>query len=360
MANLHIHDDIRRANTLPAVFYRDPSYWELQREKLWPTTWHYLADAAALASPGYLSPCTLLPGVLDEPLVLSHARDGQRFCLSNVCTHRGKVLVEEPGEQRLIRCGYHGRCFGLDGSCRSMPAFEEVPDFPGAEDHLPRLPLRDWLGLHFASLDPIIDWDEMIAPLEERVSFLPLHTLRFAPEQSPTFTVRAHWALYVDNYLEGLHIPFVHPALNQAIAFEEYAYEFFPYANLQIGIAREEEPCFELPAGHPDHGKRIYAYYCWVFPNLMFNFYPWGLSLNIIEPVSPTETRVRFRSYILADTPFQREDNALDLTELEDEKVVESVQQGIQSRLYHHGRFSPTMEPNVHHFHRLLAQWLNA
>jgi hypothetical protein len=46
--------------------------------------------------------------------------------------------------------------------------------------------------------------------------------------------------------------------------------------------------------------------------------------------------------------------------EMEDEEVVESVQRGVSSRLYDRGRFSPRREVGTHHFHHLLAQYMNA
>lgn len=46
---------------------------------------------------------------------------------------------------------------------------------------------------------------------------------------------------------------------------------------------------------------------------------------------------------------------ALDRVEREDERIVECVQKGMVSRLYRCGRYSPTREQGVHHFHRLLA-----
>ena len=45
----------------------------------------------------------------------------------------------------------------------------------------------------------------------------------------------------------------------------------------------------------------------------------------------------------------------LDRVEREDESVVECVQQGVRSRIYERGRYSPSREQGVHHFHRLLA-----
>ncbi len=357
--DLRIASDIGQAYTLPSLFYRDEGIFAQVREKIWATTWLYVADATVVARPGDVYPFTLLEGVLDEPLVLTRARDGQLHCLSNVCTHRGKVVVEEAGNVRQLQCGYHGRCFDLDGGFRRMPQFAGVSDFPTAADDLARIPVREWMGLIFVSLQPAFDWEEAIRPLEERIRFLPTDTLVFTPEGTADHAVAANWALYCDNYLEGFHIPFVHPALNQALDFGAYSYELFPYASLQTGIADADAPCFELPPDTPDAGKRVYAWYYWLFPNTMLNFYPWGLSLNIVEPLDIRRTRVRFRTYRFPAVPFSREDNQLDQTELEDEAVVEGVQRGMQSRYYRRGRFSPSMEQGVHHFHRLLSEFLH-
>ena len=45
--------------------------------------------------------------------------------------------------------------------------------------------------------------------------------------------------------------------------------------------------------------------------------------------------------------------------ELEDEAIVQQVQKGVRSRLYDRGRYSPSRETGVHHFHRLLAGMLD-
>ena len=89
-----------------------------------------------------------------------------------------------------------------------------------------------------------------------------------------TFEFDAHWALYVENYLEGLHVPFVHPGLAQTLELGTYTVELGRWCTLQLAHALAGEPAFEPPAGSPDHGQRIAAYCGWVFPNLMLNFYP--------------------------------------------------------------------------------------
>ncbi len=359
MSRFLISPTISKSPTLPASFYRDASVFKDVAEKVFSRTWLYVADANVLKKPGDLFPFILLEGVLNEPLVLTKDEDGKIYCLSNVCTHRGKIVVEKAGNKRMLSCSYHGRCFRLDGTFKSMPEFEQVANFPTEKDNLTNIQVKEWMGLLFVSLDPAFPFEEAIKPIRKRVGWMPIDTMVFEETGTKDYHINANWALYCDNYLEGFHIPFVHPALNKAIEFENYIYEIFPYCNLQVGVAKEGEPHFQIPEGHPDFGKKIYAYYFWLFPNLMFNFYPWGLSLNVVEPKSHEKTTVRFRTYRFADHAFNRTVNNLENTELEDEAVVERVQLGVQSRFYKSGRFSPTMEKAVHHFHLLMDGFLS-
>src|SRR2546430_9958449 len=113
---------------------------------------------------------------------------------------------------------------------------------------------------------------------------LPVERFRPDPAQSRDYVINAHWALYVENYLEGFHIPFVHAGLNRVVDYGSYADELFRYATLQLALAKEGEAAFDLPPGAPGHARRIAAHYAWIFPNLMLNFYPWGLSVNRVVP----------------------------------------------------------------------------
>jgi choline monooxygenase len=102
------------------------------------------------------------------------------------------------------------------------------------------------------------------------------------------------------------------------------------------------------------------GWYFWLFPNLMLNFYPWGLSVNVVKPLGPERTRVSFLTYV-HDESLRGTGAGGDLhrVEMEDEEVVESVQRGVRSRLYDRGRYSPRRETGTHHFHGLLARVLS-
>ncbi|MCH1574977.1 MAG: aromatic ring-hydroxylating dioxygenase subunit alpha [Flavobacteriales bacterium] len=357
MNPFHVDPDIRKAETLPSEFYTSDGVFEASKERVFARSWQWVGHAPTeLPDAGSVVPVNLLGGLLNEPLLLSRQAGGEVQCLSNVCTHRGNLLVAQPGKVRQLVCGYHGRRFDLDGTFRSMPEFDGVEGFPRPCDHLKRFDLKQWAGHLFTALEPAFPLDGVLQAMEERAGFLPLGDFQHDPERDRTFEVAGHWALYCDNFLEGFHIPFVHPDLNAAVDYDQYTTVLFEHCNLQIAHARGEGEVFQLPPGHPEHGQNIAAFYFWVFPNMMFNFYPWGLSVNLIEPIAKDRTRVHFRSYVHDSALLgQGAGGDLDQVEHEDEAVVESVQRGIQSRAYTTGRFSPRREQGVHHFHRLLA-----
>lgn len=78
----------------------------------------------------------------------------------------------------------------------------------------------------------------------------------------------------------------------------------------------------------------------------MFNFYPWGLSVNVVKPVEPDSTIVSYMTYVSDESKLEKGAGAdLNRVELEDQAaVVGSVQKGIRSRFYEHGRYSPSRE----------------
>lgn len=363
-------NSIKSDRTMPASFYRSQELYERSRDEIFARSWQFVGDTDTLLAANEnanVVPFTILEGCLDEPCILicPSAQEGGKApssleCFSNVCTHRGSVLVDTPCKVSTMRCRYHGRRFDLDGCYISAPGFEQAENFPTAQDNLSKMPFEQWGKFLFAAIDPAFELSELIGPMKERLSFLPLNDFKFSPEYSRDYFINANWALYIDNYLEGLHVPFVHPSLATLLDTRAYRTELLPYGNVQIGVAANQGDAFDLPESSPDYGQLIAAYYYWLYPNMMFNFYPWGLSINLIMPQSFKTTRVRFLSYVWRPERFGNYSvENLHQTEMEDEEVVHAVQRGIQSRTYESGRYSPTWEAGVHQFHQLIGKSLS-
>ena len=338
MTTFTIDPDIRRAKTLSSSFYTDDRFFEMAKERIFARTWQFAGRVDEVEN---LKPVTLLPGMLDEPVLLSKTDDGVK-CLSNVCTHRGNILVEEGCHASLIRCGYHGRRFDLNGKFLSMPEFAGVEDFPSESDNLKQVPSATRGGFVFASIDPVAAFADFVDDAAARLDDVEAEELKLVSTRD--YEVHAHWALYCENYLEGFHIPFVHHSLNEIVDYGTYTTETFLYSSLQTGY---------------DSKSEVAGRYLFVFPNLMFNFYPWGISVNVVRPVSPSHSVVEFLTYVSDESKLGTGAGAdLERVELEDEAVVESVQRGIRSRFYSHGRYSPTREKGTHHFHGLIAEFM--
>jgi choline monooxygenase len=336
--------DITVAHTLPGAFYSDPAAFARMRERVFARSWQWLGPLDDVAAPESLAPRTLLPGFIDEPLLLTRDTDGMLRCMSNVCTHRGNILVAAACQGKQIRCGYHSRRFDLAGKMTFMPEFKEARGFPSAADDLPQLPFGEWAGQGFAALQPAAPLHAFLEGVIASLAGDPVESLTHDPSRDREYSVKAHWALYVENYLEGFHIPFVHPELNEAVDYGSYASELHRYSNLQLARGKD---------------GAVAARYWWVFPNLMLNVYPWGISVNLVEPQALDRTRVIFRSLVWDESRLDKGAGAgLDRVEAEDEAVVEAVARGVRSRLYTRGRYSPTRERGVHHFHRLLCEFL--
>ena len=346
-----IDPDIRRARTLPSDYYTSE---ERLKESLakFPDYWHFAAHRSQFGSSNVI-PIPHLEGMLGEPMVLTCEEDIK--CLSNVCTHRGMIVADSQCDVKSLRCPYHGRTFGLDGCFRSMPEFGGVENFPSKSDDLFQFPTLEWNGIIFCGKVPP-EFSSFIDELENRLGWMPISSFEHDQSRFRDYEIRANWALYVDNYLEGFHIPFVHEGLHGVLDYDNYRTETFEGGVLQIGMASEGEQTFELPETSPDFGSNVAAYYYWLFPGLMLNFYPWGLSVNLVVPVSPERTRIIYHGFVGDDSMLGKGAGAdLDKVEEEDQQIVEATQRGVSSDSYDRGRYSPEREVGIHHFHRILT-----
>ncbi len=343
---LDVHPDRAQARQPPPALYRPGPLQQALVERVLARGWHVTSGQRLAASTAQAT--TLLPGCLDEPLLEVTDADGRGAAFANACSHRGSRLLspdQPPHPRRQLVCRYHGRSFDLAGRCLARPGFEGSPQ---PTDDLVVRPSGQLGPLRLASIDPLVDLDPWLAPAR---ALLPPDLLDLdAPDRSQVFEVDAHWALYVDNYLEGLHIPFVHRGLAQALDLPAYRVELLPWGALQLGAAAAHEPRLLLP-----DGRDPAAAWLWLFPCTMLNLYPWGLSLNVVQPVSAAHTRIAYHLYVLDPTVRERGAGAeLERVEAEDRAAVEAVAAGLSARGFRGGGYAPA-EAAVHHFHRLLA-----
>src|SRR5262249_21775159 len=218
--------------------------------------------------------------------------DARLRALSNVCRHRAGPIAAGEGSCQAFRCGYHGWSYALDGRLVNTPEFDGVENFHKEEQSLPEFRLQSWLGLLFVNLDPSAPpFIETLEDLPERLASRGLESMRPATRKS--WIVGCDWKVYVDNYLEGYHIPIVHPSLMKELDYARYVTETKRCYSLQHSPIRESGPGRLKRSSADDE-----ALYFWMYPNLMLNVYPDNFSTNLILPLPAGQRVAGFRWFL--------------------------------------------------------------
>jgi choline monooxygenase len=374
MTNSRIHLDVNPqlecAETLASRFYTDPAVRELEKERIFRRTWQLAGTLS--------QPCGEVHGVrrtisdpesfftfdlAGEPIVVVRDSAGTLRAFSNVCRHRAGPIAQGAGCKKVLNCAYHGWTYTLDGRLIGTPEVDDMELFDRSTMGMFPLRCETWeqfLFVNFAQDGPSLA--EYLGNIPELAGEFSFAGLKLAERRD--YIVNCNWKVYVDNYLEGYHIPIVHPGLMKEIDYPRYRCETFRYHSQQLGPVKEVKP--------GDAHERVYApgtglkdaLYFWIFPNLMLNIYPDNISTNLIVPLSHDKTLTIFEWYFhdaVSEKVRERAAKAIafsDVVQQEDIHICEAVQRGLQSSTYDRGRYSVKRENGVHHFHMLLAEFL--
>jgi choline monooxygenase len=342
-------EPLERASTIPSAWYVEQAYHRLDLDAVIEPSWQYVGHLCRLREEG-----DFLAAVIgNQPVVLVRHRDGTLRGFYNVCKHRGGPLcTEEQGRSKVLQCKYHGWTYLLDGSLRGVPRFNRVDLFDKKDFGLTPIDVAVWQGLVFARLQATgPSLEEILAGIGERIAPADLSRMHFV--RRDTYEIGCNWKVYVDNFLEGYHVPLVHPELNDILDYRSYRTETFDHYSLQHS---------PFQAGDNRYGEaQGEAFYYFVFPNIMLNIMPGRLQMNLVQALAPDRCRVVFDYYYLDLSEEYRQviekDVAFsDLVQREDVEICEHVHRGLVSRAYDRGRFSVEAEEGVYHFQTLLKR----
>ena len=351
--------DIRRAATIPSRLYVDPVYLELERERVFANTWQLVGRIEQVAESGQFFTAEIGN---DSVVVL---RDGDALRgFYNVCLHRAGPVAHGCGKRQTLQCKYHGWTYTLDGALLRAPEMEGVERFTPTDMHLRGVAVSTWGPLVFVNLDgkapPL---DAMMGEVPGRVAHFRCESMRYVMRKE--YELSCNWKVYVDNYLEGYHIPVVHPSLHKEIDYDSYRVEPHRYSSIQHAPLRPASASTSERKYDPTKAEIAEAVYGWVFPNIMLNVYMGQMQTNVVLPISHDKTVVLFEWFAMhppVDAANDAEWSKLvafsDEIQDEDVEICERVQRNLRSRVYDRGRYSAKREVGVHHFHSLLHQFL--
>jgi choline monooxygenase len=331
--------------TLPAAWYLDRSVWERERRAVFGQEWLFVGHRRGLAETGDYLACD----IAGWRLVVVVDDDGELRAHHNVCRHRAGPLVDDGrGRVPSLVCRYHGWAYGLDGRLRSARDFGAADGFDPAEVALPRAVVDEWRGLVFVNLaldhaaPPLL---EALGTFADECASFPIEEL--VPTHAAEHDLACNWKTYADNYLEGYHIPLVHPGLNKEIDAKRYVVD----VDERHRWVRHSAPARD---GAVNSGRWL-----WRWPNLALNLYPDAMNVERFDPVTPERTRLRY-SYA-----FRRPDDrdacdavihASAQVTAEDVAICESVQRNLASGAYDTGWLSPRHEGGVVAFQRWIRE----
>lgn len=321
--------------------YTDPAIYAADAKRIFARSWQLIGPASRLSERGdYIA-----AEIAGQKVFVLRTSQGLR-AFRNVCRHRGaRLLPEGAGRCTAIRCPYHQWVWGEDGSLLAVPWWGEDDGFQKSDWALDAVSWQVWRGLVFAAIAPEEPLAAQLGALTEEIAAEPIETYHWVHEERLVFD--ANWKIYTDNFVEGYHIPGIHPAFHHAIdfdAFETVALD---------GLVRMTAP--------PKGGLFYRGKWLWMWPNWTLSLFDGGMNTSRINPVGPERTELIYNFYFadLSDAARAgREQTIADNLAVvrEDFEICIETHKNYASGAYRPGPLSPRHEQGVAYFQRRLLE----
>ena len=341
--------DLAQASTLPAKVYCDADVAGRERQAIFRSYWQYVAHESQLPKPG----SSLFVDLAGVPIVILRTRDGLH-AYEAVCRHRAGPLVAcHAGVKDFLRCRYHGWSYGHDGVLINATEMQGCEQFDAGAVRLPAVEIASLRGLIFARLTAgPTSFQAATDGIAERLTAAGHDLSRLQHHATVSYDIECNWKTYVDNFLEGYHVPLVHPSLDAILDYRSYRTELAEWYSLQ------SSPLESAPNAYGS-GEALYYF---LYPATMLNILPDRLQTNRVIPLGAERCRVIFDFLYPAEwtaearTLKYASDSAFsEQVQQEDIEICVAVQRNLESGSYVSGRFNPKREQGLHHFQRL---WL--
>ena len=330
--------------TLPTGFYHDPQGFTRERDQVFRRTWQLMGREADLAEAGDF----LADDIGGAPRVVVRAGDGSLRAHHNLCRHRAGPLVSDTRGNcgRELVCRYHGWRYELDGRLRSAVDFGAAGGFDPRRFGLHPVRVETWRGLVFVNLDPLASSLETALAPVDRVWRQHGVTLPPAFAVGKSYELGCDWKVYVENFLEGYHLPTVHPGLTEEVDTHGY------FITVEDGVAVQQAVAL------PNARAANLGLWVWLWPNMGMSIYNGGMMIERISPAAFGRTRLDY--FYFHDPEAGADlDNILAVsarTTAEDVIICEQVQKRLDGGVYQRGVLSPRHETAIGWFQSRIRQ----
>jgi choline monooxygenase len=330
---------------MPASHYTGADVFVREQQGLFRQHWQLLCHASQLQNPGdYVS-----ADIAGQAVFAIIGDDHTPRAFLNVCRHRGaQLLAPGTGNCNTLRCPYHNWLYQTNGELKHAPWFGEDPSFNTADWPLEPISITLWRNLVFVAIAPTLAFEQQLGACDDELKDVPIETYRLVATRELEFD--ANWKTYTDNFVEGYHIPGIHPEFFRAIDFNKFSTVALD------GMVRMTAP----PRGDLFYqGKWL-----WMWPNWTLSLFDGGMNTSRINPLSANRTQLIYRFYF-ADTSEERAterqatiDANIAVIE-EDFGICLSTQANYEARVYDSGPLSPRHEQGVAYFQQRYLDSMN-
>ncbi len=194
-------------HALEREFYTDPRIFELDMQRVLLRHWFCAGHVRSVSRPGDF----LVVDLGSESVIIIRTQQGEIKALLNVCRHRGsRICTARSGRAAAGRltCPYHAWSYDLDG--RLIVAQQMPETFERASRGLKSLAVRVVEGLIFTTFaERPLDF----APAEQALSRTArVHGWAEAKvAHRIVYSIKANWKLAIENYMECYHCTPAHP-----------------------------------------------------------------------------------------------------------------------------------------------------
>jgi choline monooxygenase len=340
------------AETLPAWCYTSPRFYQRERERIFFRYWNCIGHQSRVPNPGSY----IAFDFMGVPLIVVCGPDMKIRAFINSCSHRGSEIISGSGECKMLKCPYHNWAFSLTGELVATPLFEESDVFRKADHGLVAVKLELFAGLMWVNFDPdspaLLDY---LGDLAARTA--PWDADDMVCVARTEYPVRANWKLYLENFSDGYHVPFVHKTtLNRKYV----SHRDFHDPAVHLGNYLMHYTYFEGTRGVPEGVKAFPeldlppelkrgTFFPSVHANAMMSFAIDSIAATEIYPEGPEHT-VLVTSFMVPRATSELPDfpetlanyrRNQDVVRAEDVRAAELQQKGLRSPLHRPGRFTP-------------------
>lgn len=377
-----VDQNIESATGMPNAAYTDPEFFAFEREHVLGSSWTALMFCVDYKEDNVVTPIEFM----GLPLIVTKTKSdknqqGALKIFHNVCSHRGRRLVNEKKETNgMVVCPYHCWSYDLNGKLCATPhiggvGIHQAEGFQPEKNGLKEIRSHIWLGVLFINLSgDAPEFEDYAKPMLDRYRGLvgehDASQIEYTDSHGQmSFSINCNWKLAMENFCESYHLPWIHPSLNSYSPLEEHHHliinenfsgqrstkfnpdlsgcESFPRFN---SWPRDQLGCAEYPA---------------FYPNVMFGFQENHLFIAIVYPIDVDKTDEDMRLIYVNqeaakgskfETARIANHAAWQKIFSEDVTSVEGMQQGRLSPGYTGGAFSPVQDVPTLHFHQWIAR----